>query len=925
VSATLRGVTSDAQTATLARVAANIGAEALPVAGLGAVDVMLRDGSTAHVRALRVEDELAMLAFLQGLSEHSRTLRFFSAATDLAGQARRTVDVDGADAHGLIATGPAGEILGHAGYVCESSTQAEVAFAIAEAYQGRGLATVLLAHLAAHAHAQGIATFTAVVLPENHQMIGVFRESGFPVEVRAGFDAVEVKLPTELTAAGRERFEQRERVASVAAVRSVFAPRSVAVIGASRRRGTVGGEILHNIVSCGYRGIVYPVNRSATAVQAMPAYRSVSELPGAVELAVIAVPSTSVIEVARECGAAGVRSLVVISAGFAEAGADGAARQRELLEVCRAYGMRLVGPNCLGLLNTAAEVSLNATFMPRAPTAGRVGFLSQSGGLGIAIVDAANRLGLGLSAFVSVGNKADLSGNDFIQYWEQDEDTEAILLYLESFGNPRKFARIARRVGHTKPIVAVKSGRSPAGARATSSHTGALLAASDVTVDALFRQAGVIRTDTLGELFDVAALLSSQPAPRGNRVAIISNAGGPGILCADACETSGLEVTELPARLRARLRRFLPTEASVGDPVDMIATAGAEDYRRAIESVGRADVADAIIAIFVPPLVTEASDVAAAISQAAEGIPEDVAIATVFMAEDGAPIELRRAGRPIPLYPFPEDAARALGHAARYGRWRAAPVGHVQDFADCRPDEATAVIARALGAGGGWLTPAEVALLLDCYGLRSPATRQVADPAAAAAVAAELGGRVALKAFARGLVHKSDAGAVCLDLEAAQVQDAAARMTVALAGADITAEGFVVQAMAPSGVELIVGVVQDRAFGPLLACGAGGTSAELLGDVAVRLTPLTDLDASEMLRSLKLFPLLEGYRGTPPCDLAGLEELLLRVSALVGNHPEIEEMDLNPVMALPDGPLVVDARIRVEPHAPAPELPSTVI
>jgi acetyl coenzyme A synthetase (ADP forming)-like protein len=891
----------------------------------GGVDIALRDGSTVSMRPVSARDEPALLAFLRALSADSRLLRFFSAGADLVGQARQFAQADGATAYGLIATtGSTREIVGHAGYVRESADSAEVAFAIAETRQGHGLATLLLAHLATHAHDQGISTFTAVVRPDNHRMIGVFRESGFPVEVHAGSDIVSVALPTELSAAGWERFEQREKIASVAAVDLVLAPRAVAVIGASRRRGTVGGEILHNILAGDFQGVIYPVNPSATSVQSLRAYSSVAELPEVPDLAVIAVPAAGVVEVARQCGEAGVNALVVISAGFAEVGKDGAERQRELLEVCRSFGMRLVGPNCLGVLNTATQVQLNATFMPRTPQNGNVGFLSQSGGLGIAIVDAANQLQLGLSAFVSIGNKADLSGNDFIQYWEQDPNTNVIVLYLESFGNARKFARIARRVAHTKPIVAVKSGRSAAGARATSSHTGALLAASDVTVDALFRQAGVIRTDTLGELFDVAALLSSQPAPRGNRVVILTNAGGPGILCADACATNGLEVVELPSTLRARLRRFLPAEAGIDDPVDMIATATAADYRKAIEALGRAGIADVIIAIFVPPLVTEAVDVAAAISAAAERIPDDVSLATVFMADAGIPVALHRKGNPIPVYAFPEVAARAVGHAARYGAWRDAPAGQVPVFDDCRTEEAAAVIATALGRGVDWLAPPDVARLLDCYGLPTPATREVADAAAAGRAAAEIGGQVALKAIAKGLLHKSDAGGVRVGLRPAQVQRAAEQMKATLAEAGFALEGFLVQEMASPGVELIVGVVQDRAFGPLVACGAGGTSTELLGDVAVRLTPLSDLDAHEMLRALKVFPLLDGYRGADPCDVPGLEQLLRRVGALVEAHPEIAELDLNPVVAHPGGPLILDARIRVEQCESAPPLPSLV-
>ncbi len=886
-------------------------------------DVVLRDGSTVRVRAVTPADEAAIGEFLRQLSERSRLLRFFSAGADLRDQARRFADVDGVSAYGLIATlGTAGEIVGHAGYVRAGSDSAEVAFAIADAFQGRGLATTLLAHLAAHASAQQVSTFTAVTRPDNHGMIEVFRESGFPVEVRSGVDVVKVKFPTELSADGWRRFEQRDQIASVAAVDAVLAPKSIALIGASRRRGTVGGEILHNVVSNGFQGVVYPINPAAGAVQSMPAYASVLDVPEPVDLAVIAVPAAAVLDVARQCGAARVRGLVVISAGFAEVGPAGEEMQRELVEVCRAHGMRLVGPNCLGVLNTAPDVSLDATFIPLAATPGSVGFLSQSGGLGIAIVEAANRLRLGLSAFVSIGNKADLSGNDFIQYWEQDPHTNVILLYLESFGNARKFARIARRAGRTKPIVAVKSGRSVAGARASASHTGALLATSDVTVDALFRQAGVIRTDTLGELFDVAALLCSQPAPRGSRVVILTNAGGPGILCADACETSGLQVAELTKTVRGALHDFLPSEAALSDPIDMVATASADDYRRALEAVGRSGIADAIIVIFVPPLVTEATDVAIAISQAAESIPPEVTLTSVFMAAGNAALELHRGGRAIPVYAFPEDAARAVGHAARYGAWREAPPGAIPEFRDRRSDEAAAVIAQALGAGEGWLSQAGVATLLDCYGLHPPASRVVRTGAEAARAAAELGGPVALKAIAPRLLHKSDAGAVVIGLEAGQVARAAGRMTKAVTEAGFEIEGFLVQRMAPTGVELIVGVVQDRAFGPLIACGAGGTSTELLGDVAARLTPLTDLDASEMLRSLRLFPLLDGYRGAPRCDVPALEDLLLRVSALVDDHPEVAELDLNPVIALPEGPLVIDARVRLEPPPPEPARPS---
>ena len=527
-------------------------------------DVVLRDGSTVHVRPVRADDKPQIREFLEALSPESIGFRFFGAPS-LTWVTKWSLDVDYADRFALVAvSGDA--IIAHAAYIRTRGDRAEVAFLVADAWQGHGIATILLAHLASIAQLHGITTFTAEVLPHNHRMIDVFRESGFPVDMRSTPDAIAIELPTSLSDEAMERFEERERIAAVAAVRSFLEPKSVAVIGASRRRGTVGAEILRNLLTSEFEGVVYAVNPNADVVQSLPAYQSVSEIPGQVELAVVVVPAEHVVGVARDCAAAGVRALLVISAGFAEAGHEGVERQRELVEVCRGAGIRLIGPNCLGVLNTDEDVRLNATFAPHHAVPGPIGFLSQSGGLGIAIIEAAARLGLGLSSFVSVGNKADLSGNDFLQYWEQDPGTDVALLYLESFGNPRKFARVAPRVARTKPILAVKSGRSAAGARATSSHTGALLSASDVTVDALFEQAGVIRTDTLHELFDVASLLTKQPVPRGDRVAIVTNAGGPGIMCADACQANGVDVPELLARRPGQARRVPPAGGVVRQP-----------------------------------------------------------------------------------------------------------------------------------------------------------------------------------------------------------------------------------------------------------------------------------------------------------------------------------------------------------------------
>jgi acyl-CoA synthetase (NDP forming) len=584
--------------------------------------------------------------------------------------------------------------------------------------------------------------------------------------------------------------------------------------------------------------------------------------------------------------------------------------------------MRLVGPNCLGVLNTARNVSLNATFVPHEATPGRIGFLSQSGGLGIAIIEAARRFGIGLSSFVSVGNKADLSGNDFLQYWEQDATTDLALLYLESFGNPRKFARIARRFARTKPVIAVKGGRSPAGLRGAASHTGALLAASDVTVDALFRHAGVIRTDTLAEMFDVAMLLAKQPVPRGDRVAIVTNAGGPGIVCADACQAAGIEVPEPPADLAAELARDLPETASVGNPVDMIATASAEDYRRTLTAVIASGAFDAVLAIFVPPLVTTATEVATVIAEVAASAGP-CAVAAVFMTAEGPPAELVSGPIAVPGYQFPEEAARAIAHAARYGRWCSRPAGVALSLPQTSVDRATAVISRELGSGGGWMQPRRVAELFACYGIPQAPSQLVTDAEDAVRAAAEFAGPVALKAVARGLVHKREVGAVELGLASPdEVRRAAAKISGSVTEAGYALTGFEVQPMVSDGVELLVGVVHDPSFGPILACGAGGTNAELIRDAAVRITPVTDMDAEEMLSELKIFPLLGGYRGSIPCDVNAVEEVVLRISAMVEAHTEIVELDCNPLLARTDGAVVLDARVRVEPGGPSTPVPS---
>jgi acetyl coenzyme A synthetase (ADP forming)-like protein len=883
-------------------------------------DVVLRDGSTVRVRPARASDATRVEDYLIGLSPETRRLRFWSQAIDVRELARRIVDVDYDDHLTLLVLqgGDEGRMIGGAQYIRIEGGRAEVSLSAADEFQGKGMGSILLGQMAQEAARHKITTFVAEVLPENHTMVNVFRASGFTVSIRATPGAIEVEFPIQLTEEAVEHFEERETEAAVNAMRTFLSPSSVAVIGASRDSSTIGGQLFHNLLTTEFHGPVFPVNPKAEVVHGVVAYPSVKDVPGEVDVAFIVVPAAHVAQVARECGEKGVRGLVVISSGFAEVGGEGPARQEELVEICRGYGMRIIGPNCMGIVNTAPEIRLNGTFATIYPPPGRVGFLSQSGALGLAVMQYATELGLGLSSFVSIGNKADISGNDLVAYWDEDPGTDVVLLYLESFGNPRRFARLARDVSRRKPIIAVKSGRSAAGARAAASHTGALLAASDVTVDALFRQAGVIRTDTLEEMFDVATILANQPPPKGDRVAIVTNAGGLGILCADTCEANGLTVPHLSAATQERLRAFLPAEASVGNPVDMIASATGDDYERAIETVAADPDVDAMIVIYIPPQATMAVEIGHAIVRAINEVGGRIPVATTWMSTKGLPEELQEAGTSIPSFPFPEQAAIALAHAARYGRWRERPVGTIPRFHDTRADEVAGILAVALGRGdGGWLSPEEVERLLGCYGLRAARSERTTTPEEAGEAAARIGAAVAIKAFGPDILHKTEVGAVALGLHGpTQTRDEARAMAERVAAAGLTLEGFVVQEMVQEGVEMLVGVAHDPLFGPVVACSAGGTTVELVRDVAVRVTPITDLDAEEMVRSLRTFPLLEGFRGAPKVDVAALEEVILRVGALVDSHPSIAEMDCNPVMVLHHGAVIVDARIRAQEAPP---------
>ena len=857
-------------------------------------DVVLRDGSTLRLRSTTPADESALVDFFGRLSPDTLHLRFQGAVRVDARLVERFVRGDGSESLSLV-----GELTDEAGtarvialgtYVrLRDRTRAEVAFVVADEFQRRGIGSRLIERLAAHARSEGIERFVAQVLPENAAMLHVFGNTGFEVTRRFVEGVVEVEFELTSSPAVLDRIAERDHSAVAASLTEFFQPRSVAVIGASSRRGTIGGELFRNVITADFDGAAYPVNPKGDPVGGVPGYASIEDIPAPVDLAVICVPGTQVIEAAGSALRAGVRALCVISAGFAETGSDGLARQEQLLSLVRAHGARLIGPNCLGVASTARR--LNATFARRAFPPGRVAFSSQSGALGLALLEQADARGLGLSAFASIGNKADVSSNDLLEYWEDDTETDVILLYLESFGNPRKFGRIAGRVARSKPILAMRSGTSKAGARAAASHTAAL-AGSDAVVDALFRQAGVLRAATLQELLDTAVLLTALPAPSGNRVAIVTNAGGLGILCADACEGQSLTLPELTSETRAALAEVTPPEASLSNPVDLLGSANASSYERALPLILADPNIDAVIALFVPPVVEDPRAVEELLARFAKESPKPVL--SVVMSAAGT----ARGG-----FEYPESAARALGLAAQRAAWLRRPAGTTPEVA------VDAAQGRAIidAAGEGWLDSSAAHALLEAYGIPLVRERQAATPDEAAAAAVELGLPVVVKTALAG-AHKTESGGVVLDVRTAdEARAAAARM----------AGPVVVQQYLTKGTEVLAGLVQDPVFGPLVAFGPGGVLAELIGSANFALAPLTDVDVAELTSSGKAGELVDGWRGSPPADRQALGDLLYRLSRLAVDLPEISELDLNPVLAGEDGCVAVDARIKIARPLPA--------
>jgi len=877
------------------------------IALAGGVYALLADGTMVEIRLATPDDHDAVLAMYQAMSSDNIYLRFFSMSRRAAETEAQRACQDSPGHVALLAL--VGEtVVGCAGYEAGPGTvvTAEVAFAVADHMHHKGIATLLLEHLISVAVRNQLTAFTADVLAENTAMLKVFADAGLPARRHYDHGVVELAFPIP-----RASFDPaldtyldavavRERSADAASLRHVLAPASVAVIGASRRLGTVGRAILDNITDGGYRGRIYAVNPHAGQIGDIACLPSVADLPEPPDLAVIAVPAPVVLATVEQCGQRGVRAVVVITSGLDEAACAG------LLAACRRYGMRLVGPNCFGVAVPA--IGLDATFAARHPRPGPVGLVSQSGGLGFALVDQLSRLGLGISSFASVGNKLDVSSNDLLLWWEQDELTRLAVLYIESFGNPRKFARTARRVGASMPVLTVHAGRSAAGQQAAASHTAAV-ATPLVSRQALFEQAGIIATPGLGELAETVALLATQPVPAGNAVAIVSNVGGAGVLAADACADLGLTVHHPGELTTGRLRALFPGGA-VGGPVDTTAAVSGGDFKQGLELLAAEAGVDAMIALILPTAAT--GDLVAAVAEADIRIP----VTAVVLDQPESVRLIPRSGdrSPVPAYAFPEAAAAALARAARYGAWRAEPPGPVAELADIRAADARALVRGFLGQEptGGWLPPDLTAELLRCYGIPLTELIPVADEDAAVAAAA--GGPVVLKADVPGLVHKTDAGAVVLDLRTEADVRSAYRSLQSRFGARL--RQILVQPMITGGTEVIVGVADDHMFGSLVVFGLGGVTTEVLADHAVRLTPLTGTDADKLIRSIRSAPLLLGHRGAPAADLDALRELLLRVSRLADDLPEVTDLDLNPVIARPDGAFAVDARVKVAPCQP---------
>lgn len=904
--------------------------------------VLMKDGTPAWLRPLCDADIDGVVDLLERSSSDSLYFRFFGAVKPGERLARSLIhppaaaagmgagsggssetEMPEAPSLNLVVTiGGSGRDQRHIAIGSYSKTgedEAEVAFLVEDGFQGKGLGSLLLERLAIAADAEGLKRLTAVVLPNNRKMLDIFKASGYRTHRVWDHGDVQIVFEIEPTRESVLRSEGRDHTATIASMRALFEPRSVAVFGVSRRGDGVGRQILKNLLAAKFAGKIYPINPFARTLIGLKAYPDLASVGENIDLAIVAVPAEAVMEVAAQCAGAGVRAMVVISAGFAETGPKGRALQDRLVNEVRGHGIRIVGPNCLGLVNNDPAVRLNALFTPVMPRPGHVAMSSQSGAVGLAVVDFAHRWGLGFSSFVSVGNKADVSGNDLLQYWEDDPNSDLILLYLESFGNPRRFTTLARRIARKKPIIAMKSGRSASGRRAAGSHTAAL-AGSDAVADSLFRQAGVIRTGTLEEMFEVASLLAHQPPPRGDRVGILSNSGGLAVICADALESLGLKLPEFGKDSINGLKKILPAEATVQNPLDTTVTLDRKKFARALALMLDDEAIDAVIVIDVETTARGAAQLGKAIASGREqaGSGANKPLLACALGRRGGDAPLRAGRERIPTYLYPESAARALAYAAGYARWLRKPIGviPVQDDIDLEAGRELCKQVFAL-RGEGWLMPDEVDRLLRTCGIAATRTVMCASVAEAVAAADQIGYPVVVKLASATLVHKSQWHGVKLNVSnALEVRGAWAAMRgrLAEAGREDEMAGVSIQRMAEEGVEVMLGMTHDEVFGPIVGFGLGGVAIEVLRDVAFRITPLTDHDAIDLVRSIKGYALLDGFRGAAPCDIEALVDLVLRVSRMAESIHLIREIDLNPVRvrARGGGVEVLDARIRLK-------------
>ncbi|XUL91714.1 GNAT family N-acetyltransferase [Streptomyces galilaeus] len=875
------------------------------------VHALLADGTTVCIRPVEARDHDQLQGLYEEMSPENLRLRFFGVSRRSAEMAADRACRPHPGYRALLAE-TQGQVIGLAEYDNGGTGKAaDISVAVADGLHHRGVGTLLVEHLVSAARAEGITTFTADALSENHEILRLFADLGLRTARR--FEGPEMRCTIELDEDENylSATEARGRAADVASLVPLLRPGAVAVVGAGRTAGSVGRAILHHLKAGGFTRRLFAVNPAATSILGVPSYPSVGALPRTPDLVVVAVPAAAVPATAEECGKAGVRALLVVTAGLDHAQATA------LTAACRTYGMRLVGPNCLGVSNTDPELNLDATFAAGHPSPGTAGIAVQSGGVGIALLDGLSRLGIGVSTFASLGDKFDVSGNDMLQWWESDGTTDLALLHLESFGNPRAFSRTARRVTRRMPVLTVDAGRTDAGRRAAASHTAAA-ATRTMTRGALFTQAGITATHSVGELLEAAALLHSQPLPTGSRVAIVTNAGGAGVLAADACAEAGLALPVPTPELVDDLLAALPEGAATGNPIDATAAVSEDQLRDCVDRIMRHNGVDAVLVALVPTAVAEATgdDLVRALTHATGHRPKPIAVVRL---EQALPVELLPTtdGRTVPAYAEPQSAARALAHAAHRAAWLARPAGTIPDLDGVETERAHTFVETYLDANpdGGWLDPRQCAELLGCYGIPQLAWAW-ADTEDGAVLAAErlrgADGRVVMKGYWPGLLHKSEQHAVHLDLRGdAQVRAAFRDLETRFAG---LLTGVVVQPLAERGTELFAGVVQDQVFGPLVLFGLGGTATELLADHTARLAPLTDHDVHDLITAPRCAPLLFGAHGSRPVDLEGLEQLLLRLSRMASDLPQLAEADFNPVLAAPRGVSVLDARVRLLPR-----------